>query len=76
VTRAKGVGAWLAGDSDYEPYPHRPKMIDVDMGINRHCGYDSPESWIRRLGIVVIPFWPESGSSPASSVGRSSLPSY
>jgi hypothetical protein len=51
-------------------------MIDVDMGINRHCGYDSPESWIRRLGIVVIPFWPESGSSPASSVGRSSLPSY
>lgn len=62
MTRAKGVGAWLSGDSDREPRPwhlRRPRVIDVDMGLNRHCGYDGPEGWIRRLGIVVVPFWPD-----------------
>jgi hypothetical protein len=65
VTRAKGVGAWLAGDSGYEPRPRQVKLIDVDMGINRHCGYDGLEGWILRLGIVVIPFWPELDESPS-----------
>jgi hypothetical protein len=57
MTRAKGVGAWLSGERDRDPRRYRVKIIDVDMCINRHIGYDSPETLIRRGVVAVWPRW-------------------
>lgn len=57
MTKAKGVAAWLSGDNDYDPRPNKVKFIDVDMGINRHVGYDSPQMLIHRGVVRVWPSW-------------------
>lgn len=59
MTRVNGLSEWLSGDGRVDPRFCRVKIVDVDMSINRLCGYSGPETLIRRGEVVVVPHWPD-----------------
>lgn len=57
VRRVLGVKDASRGPSFYDRTLGRPLVVDVDMCVNRHVGYDSPKTLIARGLVVVVPMW-------------------